>query len=847
MKLFAHLLNDNGIRREQSLQDHCIQAAKYAAESLENTGFCHTAYLAGLIHDMGKATCRYNDYIERAFRGENVEKGSVNHTFAGVIWLMEKYHTDTASPYQKLTCEIIAFAAGSHHGMFDCVDLDGENGFKYRLEKDREEICYEEAVRNYFSQVTSEQEIDTYFTRAVKEVQEFFNSAKSIFKNGDKVFFAVGMLARLVLASVIYGDRRDTREFMSQKLDSGSDYKIKSEDSDCEELKNDESKNRDIGSEDWSRWREYFEEKASGLDSSTEMNQIRQKISDQCLAAAGRPCGIYRLNVPTGGGKTLSALRYALAHAEKYKKKRIIFIIPLISVLDQNVKVIRDYIPEKDKLLEHHSNVVREPDREQKEKDDVEELDRYEFLTENWEAPVIVSTLVQLLNILFTHQPSAIGRMRALCDSVIVIDEVQSLPKKVVAMFNMAVNFLQQYCNTTVLLSSATQPCFEETMWPLRLGTNPDIVRLEEKDLRVFKRAEIINKVDAHGMEMDDLSGFCCELMEQHSSLLTVCNTKEEARKFYEKVKESDYEQEWDAYHLSNAMCQQHREDVLKEILEKLEKLQEGVRQHKPVRKLICVSTQLVEAGIDFSFEGVVRILAGIDNIAQVTGRCNRSNEYGFPGKVYLVKLKNEKLGGLSEISDAQHSTEGVLELYKQRKGESIIGEWAVKKFYQRLFKAFKEKLKYPFKEKEGREGTTWYMADLLANRFINLCDETGRKNNEGYMLWQPFKTAGKKFTVFDQDTIDVIVPYKQGREIIDQLRKMQGAPFASEKIREVLQQAKKYTVSIFEYQKNKLDNAGMLEKLFDGRVLILNEKAYDEEGCGLVNIEELPVGDFFV
>ena len=206
----------------------------------------------------------------------------------------------------------------------------------------------------------------------------------------------------------------------------------------------------------------------------------------------------------------MCTLRYSLAHAEKYNKKRIIFIIPLLSVLDQNVKVIKDFVPDESEVLEHHSNVVREREM------NGEELDYYEYLTDSWNYPIVVSTLVQLLNILFSHQTSAVGRMQALCDSVIVIDEVQSLPKKVTVMFNMAMNFLRQFCNATIVLSSATQPCFEELKWSLRLAKEPDLVRLNQEQLQVFKRAEIFNRIDAYGMDWEQCTKFCREQMEQY-------------------------------------------------------------------------------------------------------------------------------------------------------------------------------------------------------------------------------------------------------------------------------------------------------------------------------------------
>ncbi len=143
MDLLAHLTNINGVRTEQSLKDHCFHTAEYAAKSVGNPKLYHTAYLAGLIHDMGKGKKSYVTYLEDAYSGKEVIRGSVNHTFAGVIYLLEKYHTDKSSPWERMTSEMVSYAAGSHHGMFDCADLDGKNGFLHRLQKDREELGYE--------------------------------------------------------------------------------------------------------------------------------------------------------------------------------------------------------------------------------------------------------------------------------------------------------------------------------------------------------------------------------------------------------------------------------------------------------------------------------------------------------------------------------------------------------------------------------------------------------------------------------------------------------------------------------------------------------------------------------
>ena len=808
MRLLAHLTMISNVRQEQTLQAHCVQTAKYAADSLKAAGFYNTAYLAGLLHDFGKATHKFTIYLEKAFSGENVVRGSVNHTYAGVIYLLEKYHAvaDSQSRWECLTSEVISYSIGAHHGMFDCTDLEGNNGFLHRLQKDKEEICYAEAVHNYFEQVTSEDIVDKYFKKAVQEVRSFFESEQTGGAKKDEAFFQLGLLVRLILSAVIYGDRRDTSEFMSGRL---------------------HSQNLNV---DWKLQRKQLEYNISNFDSSTPINQVRNDISEQCLKFADNPTGIYRLNVPTGAGKTLCTLRYALAHAEKFKKKRIIFIIPLLSILDQNAKVIKENIANPDLVLEHHSNVVCEEEKD-------EELDRYELLTESWNAPIVISTLVQLLNILFTHKTSAIGRMRALCDSVIVIDEIQSLPKKVTLMFNAAMNFLSKYCNTTVVLSSATQPCLEEVQWPIRLTANPDMVYLSEPQKEIFKRARILNRTNPYGMGLDECADFCSSLIEKQDSLLVICNTKSEARRLYEKIQVLLCEDEVHMYHLSTSMCQEHRMYHLARLQKELEELQRRLRGQESGVKIICISTQLVEAGVDFSFECVVRVMAGIDNLAQAAGRCNRSNEYNRKGEVYLINLKKENLNNLPEIMSAQSSTRRVLASMDKSSEEDLIGELSSRLYYKYLFEEEKRNLKYPVKEYRD----TIYLSELLANQ-----NQFAGEKSRSYILRQPFRTVGHMFQVFDDNTIDVVAPYKQGKKLIEKLKELEKGRISFTDLEQVMREIKPYTINIFQWQKDKLYQEGLLEPCLVGRLFILSEKVYDDR-YGLGEITEQAVETFII
>lgn len=803
MKLLAHITDFNNEKKEQTLKEHCYKVAEYASESLGTANFYHLAYLSGILHDYGKAKEEFNVYLEAAYRGEPVRKGSVNHTFAGVIYLLEKYHMSDSLQWNKLTSEIVSFVIGSHHGMFDCDNFNNNNGFGHRLECDRENIHYSEASDNFFSQIVQEDKVEKYFSKAAEEIQSFFKICTDTYhKKPDEVFFQISMLIRLLLSAVIYGDRRDTREFMKQ--------------------------NREIESEvNWKEYQDFFEEKLNrfAIHSESELDRIRKKISDQCMRFAERPCGIYRLNVPTGGGKTLSSMRYALAHAEKYQKKRIIFIIPLLSVLDQNIKVIRDFVPNTESVLEHHSNVV-------KEHMENEELDRFEYLTDNWNAPIVVSTLVQLLDILFSDKTSAIGRMQALCNSIIVIDEIQSLPKKTTVMFNRALNFLQQFCNATIILSSATQPCFDELKWPLHLTEKPDMVQLKEEELQVFNRAEVIDKVDGYGYDIDECVDFCRELMQNTGSLLVICNTKSEAYILSKELQSIADDEAWSVYHLSTAMCQKHRLDTLNGLQEDLKLIQEAERNDRK-NKVICISTQLIEAGVDISFQSVVRIMAGIDNLAQAAGRCNRSNEYGNKGKVYLIKWKNENLVMLQDIEKARNSTQRVLEEMKSS-GESLISETATGKFYRHLYKEIEKEISYPASDEYKTE---FYLADCLSNKY---------RINEKYLLQQPFKTVGKIFQVFNQMTFDVLVPYNEGKDLIQQIYSMEQEKYNLPDLEKVLQSAKQYTVSLYKWQIEKLRAAGLLTPVFENRILILGEEGYDKK-YGVIMKEEQSVENFII
>ncbi len=789
----AHITERHGKRIEQTMESHAQTVAAYAGSKLKSIGLYHTAYLAGRLHDMGKCTGRYQSYLERAAGGEDVIRGSVNHTFSGCIYLLENYHKGRPQGFDTLTCEILVYAMGAHHGLFDCVTPESTSGFEHRLNKNPEEIGYEEAVRGFFSECATTEEIHRLFSLAQDEITAWFISFRGTFQKALSVHFLLGLTARLVLSAVIDGDRRDTAEFMSGTTLA----------------------NRHGSRELWAEQLGHLEGKLAEFDTETPINRARRGFSDQCRAfAEAHGSGIYRLTLPTGAGKTLAALRYALRHAETHDKKRIFFVIPLLSILEQNSQVIRSCLQEEGILVEHHSNVVKTFEKP-------EDLDEYELLTETWEAPITITTLVQLLHTLFSGQTTAVRRMSALCDAVIVIDEIQSLPKKTTSMFLMALNFLAHSCGATIVLSSATQPCFDETALPLRYSLPIDIVPFDQKTFGVFRRTELVDMTTPYGMSMEELTDFSADLLERVSSLLIICNTKESALKLYTALKLRC--QDSSLFHLSAAMCMAHRTDTL-------EKINAALTRRE---RVCCVSTQLVEAGVDFSFESVIRIAAGLDNIAQAAGRCNRSFDFGRICSVYIVNLRKdaERLTMLREIAAAQRKAAEFFMKFAgdpARYGHDLLSEESIAEYYRLLFddNDIKGKFGFPVKLPTGRIEN---LLDLLAENK----DHIQRPEFQGrYFLNQSFKTAGDRFQVFDENTADVIVPYDaKADEIIADLYAQQSA-YDYAALKDCLERAKPYTVSIYEYQQRKLQEWGLLShgpKEKD-RFLVLNKQCYNPE-----------------
>ena len=795
MEYPAHIRKVDGKKYIQTVEEHCHGVAEIAAELLRDIGLEKTAYLAGMVHDLGKFSENFKNYIEKAADGEKVQRGSVNHTFAGVRFLLEKHSDEQLSGFSDIVLEILAYAVGAHHGLFDCVDDNNNNGFTKRIQK--EGIDYLNAAQEFLKICCSKQDIEDLLKQSEKECLPVFNEIEKLADNVDakiqntQITFYIGFLARLILSAIIEADRSDTSQFMN----GYSEKTVKNI------------------SEIWINCIKNVEQKLSTMPLDKPINKTRARISALCAEAGNLESGIYRLNLPTGAGKTLTSLRYALHHALAHNKKRIIFTMPLLSIIEQNAGIIHDYIGNEELIIEHHSNIV--------ETDENDELDKRELLVESWDVPIIITTMVQMLNTLFAGKTANIRRMQALCNSIIVIDEVQTVPDKMLSLFNLALNFLAKICNATIILCSATQPCFEKTMYPLDKSVK-DLITLTKEQETVFKRVRLEYKGE---MDCEELADFAAGILEENNSLLLVCNTKNEAAVMFNllcsKIKDVK------AFHISAGMCTAHRKETIKEMQEALENKQQ---------KVLCVSTQVIEAGVDVSFARVIRLLAGMDNIVQATGRENRNREFDGLAPGYIVRLKGEVLKGLSEIEAAKNAAANLLVKYKNSPkiyDNDLMSEKAINEYYECLYG-------------NVNDGYHDFYIESVRDSILNLmsCNENVDSGKipeyNKYFMHQALKTAGGLFTVFDESSIDIIVPYNRGIEIIQEVFAVGDKDYG--KLKAVLNEAKLYTVSLFKYQKIKLEEQGALIFVPSAGVYILQDGYYDELTGLNLNQSELPL-----
>lgn len=789
--------------KEQPLCAHLHNVGNLMAQQMRSSSIqlASTARLIGLLHDLGKYTAEFQHYIRQPLGSQITQKGKIDHSTAGGQFLLSRY--GNKGEFAKLTTEIASMAIFSHHtGLLDFLDLNQDKS-NFVVRANKENILSKVDFDAFFQEVISEVELDGLFDQATCEIAQI-EKQMCVIQSNTEYFFYWGMVVKLLFSVLIDADRLDSAEFEAQ-----------------ESLTN-----------NWHEpalWCEFVDKLNAHLNKlavtntqnnqpkqSSEIATIRQQISNECELAGNRPTGIYQLSVPTGSGKTLSSLRFALQHALKLDKKRIIIVIPYTTIIDQTAREIRSVLQCDDAILEHHCNVVVDEDNNDNE-------NSYSSATikptERWDVPIVITTQVQFLDAIFSDSNTNLRRLQALTNSVIIFDEVQSLPIHCTYLFNLAVNFLRDFCNTTALLCTATQPNLNTLEHPIRVSPNVSLIGNIEGMEDAFRRVQLVDNCVVGGSPV----AFVADLLLQYAKsedVLCVVNTTKQARELFQSVSEFADSEKIDVYHLSTRMCPAHRMTVLETTRRQLQISQ------KQRKKILCVSTPLIEAGVDISFPRVFRAITGLPSIAQTAGRCNRHGELHC-GYVHLIDFANERLGSLLDVKIGQQITRSLM---ADVGVNELLSGSTMQAYFGRYYDAQNRKrMAY-----QMLNGST--ILDLLsANGYgIDLTRQRGEKIRTE--LTHGFREAGREFNVIKDNSRGVLVPYGAGKELIEFF---EDACDDVKLLKKMLRKAQRYSVSLFSGEIKCLFQSGKIKESKYG-ILVLVDESYDGKfGVASANLNQ--------
>lgn len=785
----AHFREENGQITVQSVLEHNSNVAFLAEQNSSIEILSPIAGLIGTYHDAGKYLDAFQQYMEKNIEGKETHRGEVNHSTAGGC-LLEQFAAGT------METQMMEFPVYCHHGLSDALSGNGKILIDERL-KQRENV---QCVSERFYQFHDKQELENKFYESRKRIGEILTAlhkyAQSL-TQGERSLqknFFVGMYERILLSLLIDSDWSDTACFMENK-------KIE------ERIQKIHGRNRI-----WDECKRYFDVYMSRFSKDSKLSGMRTEILRQCLLQGKTDGTLYRLTVPTGSGKTLSSLGFALNHARVHHKKHIIYVAPYTSILEQNAEEIRKATGNPEIVLEHHSNIFYEGEEEQRRK---------ELLAENWSSPIIVTTAVQFLNTLFSSSSKNIRRMNNICNSVIIFDEIQALPVRTIKLFNLAVNFLTGFGESTVVLCSATQPLLDRIM-ECSLNRPQNMIEPDKKYEDDFQRTTIHDKTKLTnlGLSAEELGEFILDRAQEEERVLAIVNTKKCAEATYKYLKKKCKDSDYLLFHLSTNMCPQNRQDVLNEIKEKL---------FKADRKIICVTTQLIEAGVDISFRCVIRSLAGLDSIVQAAGRCNRNKEVEN-GNVYVIKMSKEaeNVSGLRDIVKAQEAMLSVLYQFEMRPSsfnDRLDSGKAIELYYSLYMSSRKEEMSY-LVSADGRSDT---LLNLLSTN-SKVWSAVKRSYKDGHtFLKQAFKTAGDLFEVIPEDgKVDVVVEYDAAAK--EQIGILCGQYVTLDEQQQAVRKLQKYTVGISDRMRQQLSNAVTTVCDDKRKILVLSENYYSHE-----------------
>jgi len=574
--LYAHSLRGQPTEQWQSLDTHSSYVARIAEQFAKSFGSDVWVHRLGCLHDLGKARKSFQDYlcVCNGLTDADYDASDHSHSGAGAVWAVQTFARSNVG-------RILAYCVAGHHaGLPDWSGGETPCGsLSYRLDQEKD-IVQEPAVAAWILGHQAE------WTAA---------SLRPPWRFGKDNMSDVSFWIRMLYSCLVDADFLNTEAFMeSDKAATRSRYPALPELSE-----------------------RFF----AALDAKqrtakdTPVNRIRAEIRTACEAAAESPRGLFSLTVPTGGGKTFSGTAFAFRHALRHGLKRIIYVIPYTSIIEQTADVLRAFLGAEN-VVEHHSNF--DPDKETQQS---------RLASENWDAPVIVTTNVQFFESLYACRSGRCRKLHNIADSVVILDEAQLLPPRLLLPCVEAMRQLAAHYGVSMVLSTATQPAL------------PGLEHVREiipPDMDLYGRLKRTDIVFPENRTVRQTWEEIASELKEHDRVLCVVNTRKDSRELHALMPEG-------TIHLSATLCGEHRSRVIADIKAKL-------KAGQPVR---VISTQLVEAGVDIDFPVVYRAFAGLPSIAQAAGRCNREGLSAQPGRVVVfMPPKPAPLGELRKAED---------------------------------------------------------------------------------------------------------------------------------------------------------------------------------------------------
>lgn len=773
--MIAHIADG----REQTVKEHLDNVSELCGDYAAKIGCRDTGRLISLLHDPGKFTKFFENYIRESCSGVRRAQ-KPNHSAAGAKIIM-KLLSDHPTSAEIFSAQAAAECVACHHGgLCDNLNALGEDEFAARLSP-KSEIFLEEVKENLNGCGYTHEYLNHLFSSVCGEMSVIANK---IACSGLDRQYAFGILEKYLFSCLIDADRYDTMCF--------------EENIPISKQKN----NQPL----WERFSAAFEDNLSSMDFSSDLNKLRNDISTECCRAAERETGIYTLSCPTGSGKTLSSLRFAVNHAKLKNKDRIFYIIPYITILDQSAKEVKENLSSgkvidpivMDSVSELHSAIVQFDESEQ----DTDNADfrKASLLTERMDSPIVMTTMVRFLNTFFgggTRNPRPIHNF---ANSVIVFDEIQTIPVKCINLFNGLINFLSKICGATIVLSTATQPLLDKVREPVRpviFSDRTELSGCSDSAYMKFKRVNLVPILKPGGYSPDELASLIVRTAESEGNALAVFNTKASVMAVYKEADEINKTfaeaEKFHIYYLTTDLCPAHRKKQIEEI-------KKALCQRK---RIIVISSQLIEAGVNISFNCVFRALAGFDSIVQAAGRCNRHAESELKN-VYIVNPAFEDLSKLPDIRCGAECAERILREFDKNKAYfngDLLSPKTVETYFSYYLEEQKDKMSYTVKI--GSISKTLYELLSSNNSAYRAYLSAGGKN-QNLILRQAFKTAADFFEPIDEYARSVIVPYDKGKDIIARL----NGKIELGEAEKLIRRAQQYSVNISETKFRELGKA---------------------------------------